>query len=614
MSDAPAVPAPAPEPVLRSLAPQLTKLEKRLRGWLGSRHNYPLAPQHAATLESLASDLRRQADELAREQPLLVVMLMGGTGVGKSTLLNALAGGAIAHASFARPTTRDPVVYYHEAVKPDRFDPLLRTCHLATHDRPPLLHKILVDTPDIDSNDLANRDKLLQLLPVADVVLYVGSQEKYHDQLGWQVFLEQRKRRAFAFVLNKWDRCLHSGAQGLRPDEDLLRDLKNEGFKDPQLFRTCAQFWVDRVSGDGAPEPPKGEQFVDLVAWLELGLNALEIQAIKARGISQLFEHLQKTLDEAKPPDLTVSAAQTRTAWEKVLGEESHSISDVLLNTLEPYQREIEHHFTVESYKRFRGMMGGYLNLFTRVRYAGTSLRDRISFMPRSSGSVDTPVSWDLAKFTRACSAVAGERHLDARSRALSNRLLVEADRNEFPLDLLTVPTEDASRLDWRQRYAQALIDVLTEVETKCSRPRGFRRFLHGLIVFLGNTVPVLAFFGACAVLLWRFFMTEGHQLQIWDFILPFAVVLIVLILFHFLISAVLPLRWPRIRGEFHGRLEKRLTDDLCGVYATIPSTRAEGLQVERGQVENIEGEVKEVASWLEQRREAASIAGLYGN
>src|SRR5262245_23826682 len=161
-----------PEPLLRTLSPALRELERQLRAWLGGKSRRPLSTLQKAMLEGLAGDMARQAEALQLEQPLLVIMLMGGTGVGKSTLLNALAGGAIAQASFQRPTTRDPVVYYHEAIQPHRLDPALQRCRLASHDRPNLRQKILVDTPDLDSNDLANREKLIKLLPVADIVLY----------------------------------------------------------------------------------------------------------------------------------------------------------------------------------------------------------------------------------------------------------------------------------------------------------------------------------------------------------------------------------------------------------------------------------------------------------
>src|SRR4029077_17171104 len=134
------------EPLLRTLAPALRQRYEGLRAWLDARHRYPLSALTQATLEGLATDLRRQSEALDVDRPLLVVMLMGGTGVGKSTLLNALAGGNIAQAAFTRPTTRDPVVYYHESVRPDRLDPGLRHCRLVPHNRPNLEQKILVDT------------------------------------------------------------------------------------------------------------------------------------------------------------------------------------------------------------------------------------------------------------------------------------------------------------------------------------------------------------------------------------------------------------------------------------------------------------------------------------
>ena len=611
-----------PPPVLRTLAPLLRGLEKQLRSWLDARHRFPLSMLQRAALEGLADDLRRQADTLDVEKPLLVVMLMGGTGVGKSTLLNALAGGPIAQASFTRPTTRDPVVYFHHSVKTERLDPALRVCRLAQHDRAGLEQKIIVDTPDIDSNDLANRDKLLALLPVADVVLYVGSQEKYHDRLAWDLFKAQRRRRAFAFVLNKWDRC-NTGESGIRPDEDLLNDLRAEGFENPLLFRTTAQLWLESAqnhAGNGLPpkpvDLPEGEQFGLLRNWLELGITRLEIEAVKARGVGQLLTQLARTADGVRPPDLTAEAEKVKAAWEKALAEEAGVQADVLVGTLEPYQTEVEHHFSVEDQSRFRGLMAAYLSLTTRLRYAGSGLRDRIPFgglKGRLLGNkVDTPVEWNLGAFVQECARTAGERVIDQRTTALINRLLVEGDAKGFPLTLLSDPTNAAGRLDWRERMTRAVIDALAEVERRATNPTGWRKAVRGTLSLLANFLPEAAFIATVGYLLWNFFM-HGEVPGMFQMALVVLIPLLVVIIFHLLILMLLPVRWPAIRSEFRKLLGAGMAAELSRAYLALPEEVAGAIREERERVGALVAETEQVSAWLAERQQAARVAELYG-
>jgi energy-coupling factor transporter ATP-binding protein EcfA2 len=610
----------APTPVLRTLAPALRRLDERLRDWRALPRDRSLSTLQQATIEGLSSDLQRQAATLEVDRPLLVIVLMGGTGVGKSTLLNALAGSAIAQASFTRPTTRDPVVYYHESIRPDRLDKTLQGCKLIAHDRAPLEQKIIVDTPDLDSNEVTHREKLKRLLPVADVVLYVGSQEKYHDRLGWELFLEQRRRRGFAFVLNKWDRCSPLGdaeSTGLRPDEDLLRDLKEEGFDQPLLFRTCAQAWID--ANGQPPQVPEGEQFAELMDWLERGLTRVEIEAIKARGVGQLLQQLEAALEAARPPDLSDAAVRTTKAWQKALDAEAQAMADILLVTIDPHQREIEQHFSLEGHRRFRGLMAGFLHLATKVRYLGATVRKYLPAPLRGDlAEAAASSAWDLASFSRSCTALASDRHLDARGRALPNALQVLADQHGFPIALLNNATESAAKIDWRGRFSTVLVEVLHEVESQWARPTGSRRGLQNVFIWVGDIVPLVVLLASCLIVLNDYFHLWSQDRlfsSLYEAILfPLVAVLLTLLILYLLIIFLLPIRWPAIRSTFHRRLTERLREELGSAYLPIPQEVADRLLAERRQLDELLADCREVRQWLRTQEQAAGIEALYGD
>ena len=608
MTDAP--------PVLRTLAPLLRGLDRNLRGWLDGPHPEPLDTIRRAELDGLAADLHRKADALDVDQPVLVVLLMGGTGVGKSTLLNALAGGAVAPAAVTRPTTRDPVVYLHRgrSTRPG----CRPSCGCAGWPRTTAASwpstRWWWTPPTWTATRRPTATGWPAVLPVADVVLYVGSQEKYHDRIGWELFTGERRRRAFAFVLNKWDRCqLDTGQTGRRPDEDLLADLRADGFAEPRLFRTVAQKWVDAAGVPPADLPP-GEQFAELLAWLETGLTRLEVEAVKARGVSQLLAHVAGAVEAARPPDLGAAAEAVRTRWATELEDEADAQADVLVSSLEPYRNEVEHHFSTRGQQRFRGLMAAYLRATTRLRYAGSSLRDAVSVRAAGFNPAARAASeWDLAGVTHTAARAAGERVLAQRQTALVNRLLLAADGAGFPLRLLADRTAAAGRRPWDDEVAQETAAALGEVEQQAVEPTGWRKPVRGLVGLLGNLLPELVLVGSILVILYNAIVRQQMPESLGVVLMPLVLTLGVCVVLHLLILAALPVRWAGVRGEFRSRLRGRLEGLLGRTYPPALAEAAAAVAAERVRVGELAGEVTKAAGWLADRERAADIGGLYG-
>lgn len=163
----------------------------------------------------------------------LVAAFFGGTGVGKSTLLNRLAGESVAKTGIERPTSREVTFYLHTSTKLERLPPgiPLDKVKIARHRNTSRREVVWIDMPDIDSVEHQNRELALALLPYIDVLIYVVSPERYRDDAGWCLLVEHSVSSAWLFVMNHWDEGCEDQI------EDFIHQLKSAGFSDPIVLR-----------------------------------------------------------------------------------------------------------------------------------------------------------------------------------------------------------------------------------------------------------------------------------------------------------------------------------------------------------------------------------------
>ena len=171
--------------------------------------------------------------------PAVLVALVGGTGSGKSSLLNALSGSDLVPTGVLRPTTQRPAAWVAETADESLWRLLDDTGIEERHGYGFAEHLAVVDLPDLDSVELAHRATVDALLPRADLIVWVLDPQKYNDRL---VHDRIGARAAYAdqslFVLNHGDRLSPPERDALR--RDLESTLRADGIARPTVLVTAA--------------------------------------------------------------------------------------------------------------------------------------------------------------------------------------------------------------------------------------------------------------------------------------------------------------------------------------------------------------------------------------
>jgi len=267
----------------------------RLRGSILEAQNIA----RTTDLVSLSKDERQRVVEEAQElldkldavaQGYLVVGLLGGTGVGKSTLMNALAGAPISSASHRRPHTDAILMYRHgDAPLPFAPDPEIAWQEF-THISEAVQQIILCDLPDYDSLLSEHRRQVLGFMEHVDILVWLTSPEKYGDGSFYEFLkLVPKSRHNFYFAVNKADLFFDGKSAGEGFEEmrrvygDFQGHLRKVDIADPVIYTLSA------AEAFNEPALSSWNQFPGLRQEIFRQRDVKEIQNIKTANLDKEY-------------------------------------------------------------------------------------------------------------------------------------------------------------------------------------------------------------------------------------------------------------------------------------------------------------------------------------